>query len=115
MTEEELKNYILNKIEELKIEDIVTIDTSKISSLSNYVIIGSGRSGKQIESTMENLKLSLKKEKDYNFGSISGVANDGWIIYDFGAIILHLFVPAVRDIYKLEDLYNPKKMKKTKK
>ena len=111
MKTEELKEYILKFLEDSKIEDMITIDTSKVSSLSDYVIIGSGRSGKQIESTIENLKETLKNKKNIQ-GSISGVANDGWIIFDLGSIILHLFVPAVRDIYKLEELYSPKKINK---
>lgn len=103
-----LKDYVVDNLENQKIEDIIVIDTSKTSSMSDWVIIGSGRSGKQIESSIENLKIDLKKKKLAE-GQISGVANDGWIIFDLGNIIVHLFVPAVRDIYQLEKLLNPKK------
>ena len=107
--------YIIKQLEEMKIENIITLDVSKTSSLADTIIIGDGRSGKQIESTMENLKLRLKEDKNYTEGSISGNANDGWIIYDLNNVIVHLFVPAVRDIYRLEELYSPKKKKKSKK
>ena len=107
-----MKEYIVNELENSKIEDIISIDTSKTSSMADLVIIGSGRSGKQIESAMENLKVQMKEDNVYDGGMISGVANDGWIIYDLGNIIVHLFVPAVRDIYKLEDLYILKNKKK---
>lgn len=108
MVKKDLKDYIVEELENLKIEDIIVIDTSKTSSIADWVIIGSGRSGKHIESSMENLKINIKNSGLYEGGIISGVANDGWIIYDLGNIIVHLFVPAVRDIYKLEELFNTK-------
>lgn len=114
MAEKELKDYIVEQLEELKVEDIIIIDTSKTSSIADWVIIGSGRSGKHIESSMEILKANVKKDERYDGGMISGVANDGWIIYDLGNIIVHLFVPAVRDIYKLEELLSPKSKANTK-
>jgi len=108
MVKNKLKEYIVNQLDNLKIEDIIVIDTSKTSSIADWVIIGSGRSGKHIESSMDILKFNMKNDGVYDGGIISGVANDGWIIFDLGDIIVHLFVPAVRDIYKLEQLLNPK-------
>lgn len=108
MAKKELKDYIIDQIENLKIDDIIVVDTSKTSSMADWVIIGSGRSGKHVESSMEALKSNLKNDEIYSGGMISGTANDGWIIYDLGNIIVHFFVPAVRDIYKLEELFNPK-------
>lgn len=110
MSKIDLKDYIVEQLEEMKIEEIITIDTSKISSIADWVIIGSGRSGKQIESAMENLRINLKA-KGFTEGQINGNSNDGWIIYDLGNIIVHLFVPAIRDIYKLEELFKPKTKK----
>ena len=109
MIKKDLTDYILKQLDDLKIDDIVVADTRKTSSIADYVIIGSGRSGKHIESSMEILKTNLKNNKSTN-GMVSGTANDGWIILDLGNIIVHLFVPAVRDIYKLEELFNPKKI-----
>lgn len=108
MAKKELKDYIIDQLENLKIDDIIAIDTSKTSSIADWVIIGSGRSGKHVESSMEALKSNMKNNGLYEGGMISGNANDGWIIYDLGNIIVHLFVPAVRDIYKLEELFSPK-------
>ena len=80
-----LKTYIVNHLEEMK-----------------------GRSGKHIESTMELLKINLKKDYEIE-GTINGTANDGWIILDLGNVIVHLFIPPVREIYKLEELFYTKK------
>jgi len=114
MTNFDKKDYVLNQLDEMKIEDIICIDTSKISSLSNYVIIGSGKSGKQIESALENLKINLKKINEGS-GLISGEGKDGWILYDLGDVIVHLFTPEIRKVYKLEELFNSIKLKDEKK
>lgn len=103
-----LKTYIVSQLEELKVENIISIDTSKISSLADLIIIGDGRSGKHIESAMEALKINLKKEYEIE-GIMNGTANDGWVILDLGNIIIHLFIPPVREIYKLEELFYTKK------
>lgn len=107
MDKENLKTYIIEQLDNMKIEDIISIDTSKISSIADQIIIGNGRSSKHLESSIELLKISLKKEYGIN-GSISGIANDGWIILDLGNTIIHLFVPEVREIYRLEELFQNK-------
>ena len=104
MAKKELKDIIVDYLEEQKIEEIICADVAKTSSLADYVIIGSGRSGKHIESVMDNLKLYLKENQNIG-GLINGVANDGWIVFDLGNIMVHLFDPEVRKIYKLEELF----------
>lgn len=104
MAKKELKDIIVKQLEEQKIEEIICADVSKTSSIADYVIIGTGRSGKHAESTMENLKTYLKENCSVG-GLINGTANDGWIVFDLGNIIVHLFEPEVRKIYKLEELF----------
>ena len=81
---------------------------SRTDFVADLIIIGDGRSGKHIESTMETLKINLKKEYEIE-GIMNGTANDGWVILDLGNIIIHLFIPPVREIYKLEELFYTKK------
>lgn len=103
MSKIELQNIIIKQLEEQKIEDIICIDISRISSLANYIIIGSGRSGKHAESSMENLKMFLKQKQGIN-GKLSGNGSDGWIVLDLGNVIVHLFESKVRKLYKLDEL-----------
>ena len=110
---EDLKKFLLDKLDELKIEDIISIDVSKTSSITDYVIIGTGRSGKQIESSMAKIKEELKKNEVTDI-LINGTADSGWIICDLGNIIIHLFTEEVRKTYNLEDLWAPKNKKNAK-
>lgn len=112
MSDIKRKDYIVKQLDDMKIEDILVIDASKTSSLADWVIIGNGRSGKHIESSIENLRAKMKQDGMYE-GKINGTSEDGWVVYDVGNIIVHLFVPEVREIYKLEDLFNPKIKKVT--
>ncbi len=110
----ELQNVVIKKLEENKIQDIICVDVSRISSLADYVVIGSGRSGKHAEASMENLKIFLKQKYGTN-GQINGSGNDGWIVFDLGNVIVHLFEPSVRKIYKLEELFTSRLKKISKK
>ncbi|MDD2840276.1 MAG: ribosome silencing factor [Rickettsiales bacterium] len=106
----ELHNVIIKQLEDQKVEDIVCMDTSRISSLADHVIIGSGRSGKHAEASMENLKAFLKQKYGI-LGQIDGSGSDGWVVLDLGNIIIHIFEPAVRTIYKLEELFESRAKK----
>lgn len=114
MEKTKLKDYVIKQLEEMKIEEIVYVDTSKISSLANHVIIGTGRSGKHVESSIENLRKELKQIDEYE-GQIAGTSENGWILYDMGDIIVHLFTPEVRNIYRLDELFASRKFKAEKK
>lgn len=111
---EELKKFILNQLDELKIDDIISVDISKVSSITDWVIIGTGRSGKHLEASIGKLKEELKSRGVLGI-NINGTAESGWIICDLGNIIIHLFTDDIRKLYNLEELWMPKtKIKQVK-
>lgn len=105
---EKLKKAIIDKLEDLKAKDIVSIDVSKTSSLADYIVIATGRSSKHLSSVADNLRLFLKKQD--LIGLIpEGVAEGGWVVLDLGDIIVHLFTQSIRETYNLEKLWSFKK------
>ena len=58
---EELKNKIIEKLEDMKAENIISIDISKLSSIADYVIVATGRSGKHLSSTADEIIKFLKE------------------------------------------------------
>lgn len=104
METEKIKEFVLKRLDESKIENIDIIDVSKKTSLTNDIIIGTGRGEKHIESTIDNLRTSLKE----NFNIISKQAEgkgSKWIILDLNEIFVNLFTEESRKEYKLEDLW----------
>jgi ribosome-associated protein len=100
------KDFIKDKLNDSKIEDIEIINVSKKTSLMDYIVIGTGRSVKHISSAMDNLRTSLKE----NFNFIAKPASNRggeseWIVLDLDSIFVHLFTKETRNEYKLEDLW----------
>ena len=84
--------------------DIKVIDVSEKSSLADYMIIVSGGNDRQVgaladavEDKFEELGLSPK--------SIAGPHRSGWILMDFGDIIVNVFNPELRERYNLESVW----------
>lgn len=91
-------------MEEKKGEDILLIDIHDISDFSDYFIICSGTSDRMLNNLAEDVKQYLKQ--NYKFmGNLEGEAQDGWILIDFGQIIVHLFSTNRREYYRLEELW----------
>ena len=83
---------------------MVVIDLAGRSSMADYLIIASGRSGRHVGSMAENLRERLKASGVSDIG-IEGVPHCDWVLIDAGDIIVHLFRPEVRAFYNLEKMW----------
>lgn len=85
------------------------IDLKDIVSFTDYFIICTGTSDRMIDAlakaTIEDIRTAYKKK-----GKLQGFARDGWVIVDYGDVILHLFSPDQRDFYNLEELWEDGKI-----
>ncbi|TDK43976.1 ribosome silencing factor [Antarcticimicrobium luteum] len=103
---ETLLERILSSLESDKAEDVVQIDLRGRTAFGDYMVIGSGRSSRQVSAIAEKLVDRLKQD----FGIIAKVegkdAGD-WVLIDTGDVIVHLFRPEVRDFYQLEKMWLP--------
>ncbi|GHU27441.1 hypothetical protein FACS1894152_4070 [Bacilli bacterium] len=103
MAKNELLDFIIEQLDNYKVENIETIDIHEKTSLADYLVVGTGRGEKHIESIAEELKLTLK-ERGVATKASEG-RNSGWVALDLGDILLHLFTERVRNTYKLEQLW----------
>jgi len=94
----------VNVLEDKKGEDILLMDIHEISDFSDYFVICSGTSERMLTTLAEDVVKYLKRNHDYR-GTIEGEARDGWMLIDYGDIIVHLFSPESRDYYQLEELW----------
>ena len=85
-------------------EDVVVIDLNGKSSIADYMVIASGRSGRQLGAMADHLSVKLKALGIKHVG-IEGAATGDWLLLDGGDIIVHLFRPEVRQIYNLEKMW----------
>jgi ribosome-associated protein len=87
-----------------KAEDIVVIDLAGRSSLTDALVIASGRSSRHVAATAEHLVRRLK-EAGYGTRPTDGLAQGDWVLVDAGDVIVHLFRPEVRQYYDLEGMW----------
>ncbi len=84
--------------------DIVLLDTRKVCSFADYFVICSGESERQLRAIYEEVEHSLKKEGVLPVHH-EGTAESGWLLLDYGDVIVHVFSSAEREFYQLDRLW----------
>lgn len=95
---------ILECLDSNKAEDLVAIDLRGKSSLTDTMIIATGRSDRHVGAIADYLVKHLKERGVKHLG-IEGLPNCDWVLIDAGDVIVHIFRPEVRAFYRLERLW----------
>jgi ribosome-associated protein len=85
------------------------LDIRELASFADYFIICSGTSERMLQALAEASIETVHKTFQMP-GRIEGKPQDGWILVDFGDVILHLFSPDRRNYYRLEELWSQGKI-----
>lgn len=105
----ELTKKIVSILEDHKAEEIVLMDVHKETDIADYFIICNGTSDRMLDA-LANAVIDEIRDAYHIHGHQQGIASGGWMLIDFGEIIVHIFSPDRRDYYKLEDLYQKSKI-----
>lgn len=102
---ETLEALIMGVLEDDKAEDILSIDLRGKSSVTDFMIIASGRSHRHVGAIADHV---LRKLKDSGHGraKAEGLATADWVLIDAGDVVVHLFRPEVRSFYNLERMWS---------
>ena len=88
-----------------KAEDLVVLDVSKISSITDYFVIASGSSEPHLRAIAESITSNLRDEYDVRPRAEDGTLQTGWLVLDFFDVIVHVMRKEVRERYDLESLW----------
>ena len=99
-----LQKTVVAALEDIKAKDIEVIDTSKLTSLFDRIVIASGDSNRQTRALARNVQDKVKEAGGQVVG-VEGEEAGEWVLVDLGDIIVHLMQPAIRDYYNLEELW----------
>lgn len=105
LTTEEKTKAVVAALEDIKATDISVIDTSKLSSLFDRMIIASATSTRQTKALADNVAVKLKELGEEVFGR-EGEESGEWILVDLGEVLVHIMQPATRSYYNLEELWS---------
>lgn len=87
-----------------KAKDVIVLDMREITPLYDYFVIACGNSRRQLHTLAEEIDRRLAEVGDRRL-SIEGYEASKWIVQDYGDVVVHLFDPATRQYYGLEDLW----------
>jgi len=105
----ELAHTIVNALEEKKGENIILLDIKEITSFTDYFIICTATSNRMLNALADG--VMEKTRIDHNRkGRIEGTPDSGWIIVDYGDIVVHIFDTELRQYYRLEELWDEGKV-----
>ncbi len=107
-TPESLRDLAINALQDLKGIDIVSMDVRTLTSITDYMIICTGRSSTHIKALAENVSVKAKEVKA-SFVRTEGDRDSEWILVDLGDVVIHVMLAATRSFYSLEDLWEPVK------
>lgn len=99
-----MKDAVVNAIEDIKGFDITVLDVTKLTSMTNYMIICSANSSRQTKAIADNIYVELKA-KGYHPRGLEGEKEGEWVLVDLGEAIVHIMIPATRAYYNLEQLW----------
>ncbi|MGE5385685.1 MAG: ribosome silencing factor [Betaproteobacteria bacterium] len=99
-----LQKIVVDALEEIKGHDIEVINTTKLTSLFDRIVIASGTSNRQVKSLARNVQEKVR-EAGGEVISVEGEDNGEWVLVDLGDIVVHLMQPTVRAYYNLEELW----------
>ena len=84
--------------------DLVVLDVQRVSSVTDYFLICSGKSTTHLQTITDAIRGELKEEGIRPL-HIEGVAESGWILLDYGDVLMHVFLEDTRAYYALEHLW----------
>ncbi len=81
------------------------LDTGKVSTIADYFVIATAESERQAKAMVDEIEKKMKAHRKLPL-SVEGEINSGWVLLDYGSVIVHIFNPGTRDYYDLEDLWS---------
>src|SRR5436190_22928786 len=100
----ELARRVVEIAADRKAEDIVMLDISKVSIIADYFVICNGTSDRQVRAIAKEVDEQLG-DAGVNPISVEGMNDAKWVLMDYGSVLVHIFDPATRDFYRLEQLW----------
>lgn len=92
--------------EDKQASDILLLDLRQVSLIADYFVVCSAASDRQITAIQDEIVARLDREADLTPQHVEGDPSSGWVLLDYGGVIAHIFSPAQRDYYRLEELWS---------
>lgn len=99
-----LKTLALDALEELKAKDIAALDVSRLTSVTDVMMVASGTSTRHVAALADNVVTRAKQNGVPPLG-VEGENGADWVLVDLGDVVVHVMLPETRQLYDLERLW----------
>ena len=99
----------MDALEDKKGEDILLLDIKDVASFTDYFVLCNGTSDRMLDALAKGVLEATKKEYKKK-SRVEGKSHEGWLVMDFGDVVVHLFSPDQREHYDLEELWSDGKV-----
>lgn len=100
-----LARRIVELAEDRQATDIVMLDLKPLSTVADYFVICSGESDRQLKAILSAIDEGVSREFGLD-ARTEGTADTGWVLLDYGDVVVHIFSASLRDFYRLERLWS---------
>lgn len=105
----ELLNVISQAIFDKKGSNIIALDVRSFSTMADFYLIAEGNVERHVKA-IQNAILDSMGQKGHKPLHVEGIRESDWIVIDYGEIVIHLFIPELRERYALENLWKEGKI-----
>jgi len=105
MNAREKAELIARVILERKAEEVVLLHVGPLVGYTDYFLLASGKSARQVQALSQHLQEEMKKTHKMRPLGVEGEAEGSWVLLDFEEVIVHIFYEPVRGFYDLEGLW----------
>jgi ribosome-associated protein len=105
----ELARKMVDVLADKKASDILLLDVREVSLLADFFLITTGQVDRQIEAMASDLSRAMKEDGVLPL-HVEGEPSSGWVLMDYGDVIIHLFSPMMRAYYRLEEFWKEAKV-----
>jgi ribosome-associated protein len=101
----DLARRIVDLLADRQAEEIVMLDLRGVASFTDYFVIATAENSRQMRALVETTAKELRAE-GVRSAQQEGALDSGWVLIDYGDVIVHLFSPEQRRFYALEELWH---------
>jgi len=101
---EEVKGLVVKALDEMKAVDLTVLDVRGKSSVTDFMVIVSGTSGRHVKAMANSVVVEAKKAGIKPLG-VEGEASSEWVLVDLVDVVVHVMLPETREFYQLEKLW----------
>jgi ribosome-associated protein len=101
----ELKDLVIQALEDVKGQEIVCMDVSELTDITDFMVVVSGNTNRQVKALVNNVVEDARKTGVKPIG-VEGQEQGDWVLVDLADVIVHVMLPKVRQYYDLERLWS---------